>query len=211
MFITLAPALKARNLKWFSSITPSSFASSVVVAAHAVAAGTCDCVLVVRGMSNPKGRFGRFEHRQASAPWGVYGSHTALGIFYSAWALPYSRYLSLYGATRESTWLRSWLRTEATRRRILTLSSMKSRSQRTSTCRRGSCLSLSAFSIATCRSTVARRSCRYDAGEGEEITFSTGIHFWPCVAPGINHNWTPVITLDAFERSADDFARSLWK
>jgi acetyl-CoA acetyltransferase len=92
-------ALKLKELRWATTVY-NSFIGSVVEAANAVAAGACRRVLVWRAMHNPPGNFGRYIQPSAGgddqfmAPYG-------LADFVSAFALPYSRYMALYGATRE--------------------------------------------------------------------------------------------------------------
>lgn len=97
----LAGALPARNLRWQASVQPGDFISSMIAAMHAIAAGTCEVVLVWRAMHNPRSRpYGQVAGPAAvgeyefTAPYGV-------GDALSRYAMPYSRYLSKYGASRE--------------------------------------------------------------------------------------------------------------
>jgi acetyl-CoA acetyltransferase len=88
------------QLRWSVQMNPSSFAATVIAAANAVAAGACNHAVVWRAMHNPVGKFGRFTSdvaegtREFSAPYGL-----ANNVMSDA--MPYSRYMSLYGATRE--------------------------------------------------------------------------------------------------------------
>lgn len=97
----LERVLPVRNLRWQASVQPGDFISSMIAGMHAIAARTCDVVLVWRAMHNPRERrYGQVEGTRASgeyeftAPYGV-------GDALSRFAMPYSRYLALYGARRE--------------------------------------------------------------------------------------------------------------
>lgn len=96
----LSQALGLENLRWACSITGGTVTATMVEAVHALAAGGCNYALVWRGMHNPTGAFGRVTQpevggtTQFSAPWG-FGHNTV------TFAMPYSRYMGLYGATRE--------------------------------------------------------------------------------------------------------------
>lgn len=97
----MANALPAPNVRWRASIQPGDFASSIVAASHAIAAGACETVLAWRAMHNPRnvvygtvsGAFAEGEY-EFSAPYGV-------GDALSKFAMPYSRYMAKYGARRE--------------------------------------------------------------------------------------------------------------
>ena len=95
----LTSLLPLRKLRWSCSIAPGSFLGAVVEARNAIAAGQCDIVAVWRAMHNPPGRYGRFTASsgagidQFTAPYGLSDNITAI-------ALPYSRYMALYGAAR---------------------------------------------------------------------------------------------------------------
>jgi acetyl-CoA acetyltransferase len=96
----LSQVLSLQNLRWSSSLTGGTVTASMVEAIHALMAGSCDYALVWRAMHNPGGPTGRVSRPRASgeiqftAPWGF--GHTTI-----AFALPYSRYMAKYGATRE--------------------------------------------------------------------------------------------------------------
>jgi acetyl-CoA acetyltransferase len=97
----LVNALPARNLRWQASVQPGDFISSIIAGVHAVATGTADVVLAWRAMHNPRqASYGRLTSTVAAgeleftAPYGV-------GDAVSRYAMPYSRYLAKYGATRE--------------------------------------------------------------------------------------------------------------
>ena len=92
--------MRLENLNWSCSITGGTITAAIVEAVHALAAGACSHVLVWRAMHNPLGVFGRVSQPrvegvgQFSAPWGF--GHNVIRF-----AMPYSRYMALYGATRE--------------------------------------------------------------------------------------------------------------
>ncbi len=96
----IAQAMRLENLNWSCSITGGTIAAALVQAVHALAAGACSHVLVWRAMHNPLGTFGRVSQPrvegvgQFTAPWGF--GHNVIRF-----AMPYSRYMALYGATRE--------------------------------------------------------------------------------------------------------------
>jgi acetyl-CoA acetyltransferase len=96
----LSQAMGLENLLWSCSITAGTISASLVQAVHALTAGACKYVLVWRAMHNPRGPFGRVSlsrvggAAQFTAPWGF--GHNVLRF-----AMPYSRYMALYGATRE--------------------------------------------------------------------------------------------------------------
>jgi acetyl-CoA acetyltransferase len=96
----ISQAMALENLNWSGSITGGTITASLVEAVHALAAGACNYVLVWRGMHNPLGAFGRVTQPrvagvgQFTAPWGF--GHNVIRF-----ALPYSRYMARYGATRE--------------------------------------------------------------------------------------------------------------
>jgi acetyl-CoA acetyltransferase len=96
----LSQALGLENLRWACSITGGTVTATVADAVHALAAGACTYALVWRAMHNPTGAFGRVsqprvgDNTQFSAPWG-FGHNTV------SFAMPYSRYMGLYGATRD--------------------------------------------------------------------------------------------------------------
>lgn len=96
----IAPALGLKNLRWSCSITTGTILASLVHAMNAVTSGTCNAVLVWRGMYNPAGKFGSFQSTQAPAEaqfTAPYGYANAVMIF----AFAYSQYMAKYGATRE--------------------------------------------------------------------------------------------------------------
>ena len=97
----LAGALPARNLRWQASVQPGDFISSMVAGMHAIAAGTCEVVLAWRAMHNPSSR----PYGQVAVPAAVgeyeYTAPYGIGDALSRYAMPYSRYLSKYGASRE--------------------------------------------------------------------------------------------------------------
>lgn len=88
------------RLRWCAQVAPSSFTGSLVEAANAVAAGACNYAVVWRAMHSPFGKFGRFMSEvatgqdQFTAPYG-------LANWVMSFAMPYSRYMALYGARRE--------------------------------------------------------------------------------------------------------------
>ena len=96
----IAQAMRLENLNWSCSITGGTMTAAIVEAVHALAAGACSYALVWRAMHNPFGAFGRVSQPrvegvgQFSAPWGF--GHNVIRF-----AMPYSRYMALYGATRE--------------------------------------------------------------------------------------------------------------
>jgi acetyl-CoA acetyltransferase len=96
----LSQALRLEHLRWACSITGGTVAATITHAVYALAAGGCNYALVWRAMHNPTGAFGRVIQphvggdTQFSAPWG-FGHNTV------TFAMPYSRYMGLYGATRE--------------------------------------------------------------------------------------------------------------
>ena len=96
----LSQALRLENLVWACSITGGTVSATLVNAVHALAAGACTHVLVWRAMHNPRGAFGRVRQPQVAgvgqftAPWGF--GHNVIQF-----AMPYSRYLAKYGATRD--------------------------------------------------------------------------------------------------------------
>jgi len=92
--------LPATNLRWVGHVEPGDFASAIVAGVQAIAAGTCEVVLVWRAMHNPRNvRYGVVAAPQAvgdlefTAPYGI-------GDALSKYAMPYSRYLAKYGARR---------------------------------------------------------------------------------------------------------------
>jgi acetyl-CoA acetyltransferase len=96
----LSQAMALDNLVWSCSLTAGTIAAALVEAVHALAAGACTHVLVWRAMHNPRGAFGRVSQprvagpAQFTAPWGF--GHNVVRF-----AMPYSRYMARYGATRE--------------------------------------------------------------------------------------------------------------
>lgn len=96
----IAQALELETLVWSCSVSAGTVTASLVEAVHALAAGTCKYVLVWRAMRNPPGAFGRVRQPrvagidQFTAPWGF--GHNVIRF-----AMPYSRYMARYGATRE--------------------------------------------------------------------------------------------------------------
>jgi acetyl-CoA acetyltransferase len=96
----LSQALGLENLRWACSITGGTVTAAITDAVHALAAGGCNYALVWRAMHNPTGAYGRVAQpnvggdAQFTAPWG-FGHNTVI------FAMPYSRYMGLYGATRE--------------------------------------------------------------------------------------------------------------
>lgn len=98
----LAQALRLKDLSWMCSVSGGTITASIVQAVNALAAGACTYALVWRGMHNPAvaGGFGRVEQARVSgdeqflAPWGF--RHVVID-----YAMPYSRYMAKYGATRE--------------------------------------------------------------------------------------------------------------
>jgi len=96
----MARALQLPRLRWTCRVTPSSFVSSLAEAVNAVATGSCRYALIWRAMHNPSGRFGRYTQTVAkgsdefTAPYGL----SNYGMLY---AIAYSRYMALHGATRE--------------------------------------------------------------------------------------------------------------
>jgi acetyl-CoA acetyltransferase len=97
----MARLLRLPQLRWRGSVQPGDFASSVVAGVHAISSGACETVLVWRAMHNPRDIvYGQVQGRVASgeteftAPYGF-------GDAISRFAMPYSRYLAKYGATRE--------------------------------------------------------------------------------------------------------------
>jgi acetyl-CoA acetyltransferase len=96
----MARSLGARSLRWMVSVLPGSFVGSVIEAANAVAAGACDTALVWRGMHNPEQRFGRFTDPNPDEEWQFLAPY-GLADWVTRFAMPYSRYMAKYGATRE--------------------------------------------------------------------------------------------------------------
>jgi acetyl-CoA acetyltransferase len=96
----LSQAMALENLAWCCSLASGTIAAALVEAVHALAAGACDYALVWRGMHNPQGAFGRVTQPrvpgvgQFTAPWGF--GHNVVRF-----AMPYSRYMARYGATRD--------------------------------------------------------------------------------------------------------------
>ena len=95
-----ARTMGLRHLRWYISLDKGTIGHVLVAVINAVAAGACDHALVWKAMHAPQGAFGRFASSSApgdsqfTAP---YGLANAVATF----ALPYSRYMSLYGMTRE--------------------------------------------------------------------------------------------------------------
>jgi acetyl-CoA acetyltransferase len=96
----VSQALDLRNLCWACSISGGTITASITEAVNALASGACTFALVWRGMHNPGGGFGRIARpsvagaAQFTVPFGL--GHNVIG-----YALPYSRYMAKYGATRE--------------------------------------------------------------------------------------------------------------
>ncbi len=96
----IAQALKLKAIRWSCSITVGAVVASLVHANNAIVSGTCDTVLVWRGMYNPPGKFGAFQgvdaagDSQFTAPYGL--SNEVMRF-----AMAYSQYMHAYGATRE--------------------------------------------------------------------------------------------------------------
>lgn len=96
----VSQALRLDALQWACSIAAGTITASAVAAVHALAAGACNYALIWRGMHNPPGQFGRVVQplvrgdNQFIMPAGF--GHNVVGF-----ALPYSRYMAKYGATRE--------------------------------------------------------------------------------------------------------------
>jgi acetyl-CoA acetyltransferase len=97
----LSGALPSRNLRWQASVQPGDFISSMIAGMHAIAAGTCEVVLVWRAMHNPRNR--RYGQVTGGAAVGEYEFTAPYGVgdALSRYAMPYSRYLGKYGARRE--------------------------------------------------------------------------------------------------------------
>jgi len=95
-------SLRLPNLRWAVSVTTGTVATALVEAVDAVASGTCTTALVWRAMHNPRDPSREYGFRDSPAsgldqflrPYGL--SHTVMNF-----ALPYSRYMGKYGATRE--------------------------------------------------------------------------------------------------------------
>ncbi|MGE4240666.1 thiolase C-terminal domain-containing protein [Ramlibacter sp.] len=96
----ISRGLQLTNLRWEASITDGTIAACVVQAMNAIAAGTCETVLVWRGMHHPQGKFGAFTSThvpgaaQFEAPYG-------LASYVMNFAFAYSEYMAKYGAKRE--------------------------------------------------------------------------------------------------------------
>jgi acetyl-CoA acetyltransferase len=95
-------ALQLPRLSWSCSVTTGTVMAALVEAINAVATGSCTTALVWRAMHNPRDPQGEYGYRdipaagtdQFTRPYGL--SHTVMNF-----ALPYSRYMGRYGATRE--------------------------------------------------------------------------------------------------------------
>ena len=96
----VAQAMGLDNLSWSCSVANGTIAAALVAAVHALAAGACNYAVVFRAMHNPQGAFGRVTQprvagdSQFTAPWGF--GHNVIRF-----AMPYSRYMARYGATRQ--------------------------------------------------------------------------------------------------------------
>jgi acetyl-CoA acetyltransferase len=96
----LSQAMRLENLAWSCTPATGTLAAAIVATVHALAAGACNYALVWRAMHNPQGAFGRVTQPQVAgeaqftAPWGF--GHNVIRF-----AMPYSRYMAKYGATRE--------------------------------------------------------------------------------------------------------------
>jgi acetyl-CoA acetyltransferase len=96
----MARTLQLPDVRWNCQVGPASFVSSLIEAVNAVAAGACEYALIWRALHNPPGRYSRTTverargEREFTAPYGL----SVAGMFN---AIPYSRYMAKYGATRE--------------------------------------------------------------------------------------------------------------
>ena len=97
----VATMLPARNLRWQASVQPGDFISSMIAGMHAIAVGVCEVVVVWRAMHNPRGRrYGEVSSAVAAGEF-EFTSPYGVGDALSRYAMPYSRYLAKYGATRD--------------------------------------------------------------------------------------------------------------
>lgn len=98
----VAQSLRLPQLRWSCSVTQGTVCAALVEAVNAVATGTCNHALVWRAMHNPRDPGREYGYRDVPAsgmdqfirPYGQ--AHTVMNF-----ALPYSRYMGKYGATRE--------------------------------------------------------------------------------------------------------------
>lgn len=96
----VARVLGLHRLRWAVSVSHGTTAAALVEAVNAVSAGAADCVLVWRAMFNPPGRFGRLAGIVADGP-DQFTHPYGLAHNVTVFAMPFSRYLSKYGKTRE--------------------------------------------------------------------------------------------------------------
>ncbi len=95
-----ARTMGLRKLRWYISLDKGTVGHVLPATINAVAVGACDYALIWKAMHAPEGAFGRFTSNvaagdsQFTAP---YGLANAVATF----AMPYSRYMALYGMTRE--------------------------------------------------------------------------------------------------------------
>ena len=93
-------ALGTPDIRWSASVQPGSTVGSLIEAANALHAGACRYVLIWRAMHNPRGAYGTYGSAQAHGP-EQFRAPYGLANVVMDFALPYSRYQALYGATRE--------------------------------------------------------------------------------------------------------------
>ncbi len=203
----LARTAPLRHLRWSCSITQGTITSSLVEAVHAVAAGACNYALVYRAMHSPHGPFGIADVRRVSgngeflAPYGL--SNTVM-----AFALPYSRYMAKYGATREhlATFIVRNRRNAAMNPDAVFFRSPISRQDYLDSPMVAEPLSVLDCDMAVdgCGAVVVTTAER-----AKDLPV-TPVYVTGCVALGLSYDHAPVQTLEGFMHSAKRLASTLW-
>lgn len=95
----VASTLGLRNIRWLVDVARGVVADSIIESVHALHAGLCRYVLVVRAMYNPVGqRYAERESRHAGGPEQFIAPYGLQGI--GRMALWLQRYMHDYGATK---------------------------------------------------------------------------------------------------------------
>jgi acetyl-CoA acetyltransferase len=197
-----------RNLRWSCSITQGTVTGSLVEAVHAVAAGACNYALVYRAMFSPPGAFGIADVRvatgdsQFTAPYGL--SNTVM-----MWAVPYSRYMARYGATREhlATFIVNNRRNTNLNPEAVFYDKAIGRDDYLQSTMVADPLSMLDCDMAVdgCGAMIVTTAERARDLPGTPA-YVTG-----CASIGVGYDNAPVLTLDSFMNSARILARTTWE